>query len=98
MSADPSELDPARHSANNSILPLVHNQLAKDKPVAGVLCQYDEPVNFPWRKFLPAGASLADDFGEPVYDRHIGAHEPHGQFGRTALRPAAELWSCKQVR
>ena len=55
-------------------------------------------MEFPRREFLVIWASLTDDFGERLYDRHIRPREPHGHLARAALSAGTELWAGKQVR
>src|SRR5437764_579562 len=55
-------------------------------------------MEFPRREFLVVWASLTDDFGERLYDRHVRPREPHGHLARTALSASTELWAGKQVR
>jgi len=55
-------------------------------------------MEFPRREFLVVWASLTDDFGERLYDRHIRPREPHGHLARAALSAGTELWAGKQVR
>src|SRR5947207_15285384 len=85
-------------SATNSVLPLVHNQLAYDKPFSSVFCQHHQPMEFPRREFLVVWASLTDDFGERLYDRHIRPREPQGHLARAALSAATELRAANHVR
>ena len=92
------EICPPICSATNSVLPLVHNQLAYDKPFSSVFCQHHQPMEFSRWEFLVVWASLTNDFGERLYDRHIRPREPHGHLARAALGAGTELWAGKQVR
>src|SRR5258708_5068573 len=55
-------------------------------------------MEFPRREFLIVLASLTDDFGERLYDRHVPPPEPHRHLARAPLSASTELRADKQVR